>query len=152
MRMLDDALSLAEQCRMTVRLIWNRNKDLNCRFDELFQVPPEITDLLQPRRRYFKLYAGPWLSLGTPGFHLDARLKNIQTLKFLLRGLENLEMLCLKDRLINALRHINRLIFSHRIYERVIYLDEMRQLTRDGFDFTVLSRHRSIYLQGYTRF
>jgi hypothetical protein len=152
MRMLDDALSLAEQCRMPVRLIWNRNMDLNCHFDELFQIPAQITDLLQPKRCYFKLYAGPLLSIGTPEFHLEARLKNIQPLKFLLNGLENLNMHCLKGRLIYALRHINRLIFSHRRYERVIYLDEMHQLAREGFDFTVLSRHCSIYIQSFTRF
>lgn len=152
MSMLDDALSLAEQCRMPVRLIWNRNMDLNCRFDELFQIPAEIRDLLQPRRCYHKRYAGPMLSLGTPEFHRDARLKNIRALQFLLTGLKKQNMHCSKGRIIYVLRHINKLIFSHRKYERVLYLDEIRQLAREGFDFTVLSRHRSIYLQGCIRF
>ena len=151
LRMLDDVLSITNQYRMTIRLIWNRNADLNCRFDELFQVPAGITELIQPKRYFLKHYAGPLLSIGTPEFHADERLGNFPPLRMVLNAMDGFDMQCAKGRLIHMLRCINKLVFTHRRYERAIYLDEVLQLFRKEYDFKRLSHHRSVYVQGYTR-
>ncbi len=149
--MLDDVLSIANHCRIPIRLIWNRNADLNCRFDELFQIPAGITELIQPKRYFLKHYAGPLISIGTPEFHTDERLVNLPPLRMVLGAMDGLDMQCAKGRLIHMLRCNNKLAFTHRRYERAIYLDEMRQLFRKESDFKSLSQHRSVYVQGYTR-
>lgn len=151
LRMLDDVLSIADQCRMPIRLVWNRNADLNCRFDELFQIPDGIMDLVQPRRHFLKKYAGPLISIGTPEFHLDVRLKNLHPLRMLLSAMDTFGMHGAKGELIHMLRRINKLVFTHHRYERIFYLEEARQLFAKEYDFTGLCKHRSVYMQGYTR-
>jgi hypothetical protein len=152
MQALDAALSLSRQCRLPLRLIWNKNADLNCGFDELFQVPSEIKYLLQPERPFFKHYAGPLLSLGLPEFPLDERLNNFTILKSLLNVLESFGMHRLRNGLLYALRRVNQRVFTHRGYERAIYPDEMFLLVQQKYDFAALRKYRTIYIQGCVYF
>jgi hypothetical protein len=152
MQALDAALTLSKQCSLPLRLIWNKNSDLNCSFDELFQVPSEINELLQPKRSFLKHYGGPLLTLGLPEFHLDERLNNFPILKLLLSVLDSFGMQSVKVGLLNALRRFNQRVFSCRRYERAIYIDEMYMLARQKYDFSALKKYRSIYLQGHLHF
>jgi hypothetical protein len=137
---------------MPLRVIWNRNADLNCVFEELFQIPPGITELHQPVRPFPKHYAGLVLSLGMPEYHLDERLNNLAPLKSLLALMERSGMQDLRRGLLYGLRRLNQLLFSVRGYERAIYIDEMRMLVGQRYDFRELGRYRTIYLQGYLPF
>lgn len=68
MRSLNSALALAESQGRKLHVIWEINRDLNCRLENLFQVPHGITSLSQPRssrlgRHLRKLYLASTCSL-----------------------------------------------------------------------------------------
>jgi hypothetical protein len=48
MRSLDSALHLADQLDRKLHVIWDRNKELNCRLEELFEMPQGIASIDQP--------------------------------------------------------------------------------------------------------
>jgi hypothetical protein len=73
MRSLNSALTLAENLGRELHVIWDVNRELNCRLEKLFQMPAGITSLIQPRTgRYGRQLR--WLYLtSTCSIHLDVQ-------------------------------------------------------------------------------
>lgn len=47
MRSIDSAIELSEKIEQPLRIIWVSNSDINCKFSEIFSVPPEINILTE---------------------------------------------------------------------------------------------------------
>ncbi len=47
MRVIDSAISLATQTDSDIHIIWQMNADLNCRFEELWEISPKIAKITQ---------------------------------------------------------------------------------------------------------
>lgn len=138
MQALDSVLSLARAINRPVTLVWNLNPELNCRFEDLFVIPPAVVRLHQPRRRWLKFYAGPLVRLSRvtrprPGrYGRDAGASS--------------------NLVIERVRRANLRLLGDRHHERVIYEDEVAQLVDARFDFETLSAHGSVYIRTYQRF
>ncbi len=51
MRVLDSAISLAENVNKDLYVIWNQNKDCNCKFRDLFIHTPKVTSFVELKLR-----------------------------------------------------------------------------------------------------
>lgn len=72
LRAIDSAIALAEKHEMKLHVIWERNRDCNCKFRDLFVVPNEFEHLTEIKRglivKILKRLAPIYLSIGKNRF------------------------------------------------------------------------------------
>lgn len=152
MQTLDSAIKFSQQNQFPLQIVWVRNRDLNCRFDDLFVVPPEVNQLFQPSKPFFKQYSGPSLSLGIPESFDNQRINNFPKLSNLIQFLNQNQYHQVSGVLLNSIRRINKVLLYHYSYKKVIYADELNRLLEQNFNFQELTGFESVYIQTYRRF
>ncbi len=138
-QVVESALALAAAFDRPLAVVWNLNRELNCRFEDLFVVPPSIESIEQPVRGRFRLYSGPSVRIGTtlapraptPQFTPDGPLSAVA---------------------LGGLRRLNRWFLGDRQHHRAIYENEMVQLCDGGFDFETLRSCPSLFIRAFIRF
>jgi len=138
MQALDSVLSLADELDRPVTLIWNVNRELHCRFEDLFVVPPAIAELRQPRRR-LKPSSGPSTIIGTrnsrpgenPHISGSGRWSNLA---------------------LGALRRLNDSLLRHRRYDCVLYDADIARLMEAPVDREAFRAFSTVYIRTYKHF
>ncbi len=138
-QVVESALALAVTLDRPFGLIWNLNRELNCRFDDLFVVPPGIASLDQPIRGRFRLYSGPSVRIGT------TLAPRTPTPQLTAHGPVSAVGL-------GGLRRLNWWLLADRQHHRAIYENEMVQLHDAGFDFETLRSCPSVFIRAFLRF
>ncbi len=139
MQALEAALALARALDRRLTVIWNLNPELNCRFEDLFVMPPGINSLQQPRRRGLKYYSGPSVRIGTT--------ERPRTSSPQIAATGPLSTLALR-----GLRGVNRWLLADRRHDRAIYETEIIRMTEADFDFDTLRECPSVFIRAFTRF
>lgn len=152
MQAVDSAISLAQRLRRPLTIIWNLNPELNCRFDDLFQIPSAATTLHQPMRARLKFYSGPFVTVGLPGTNYPGFIGKNPFVNACLAATERWGMGWLPRMILRGMRRLNQQLAIRSQHERVIYEGEMDRLMSEHFDFESLARFGSVYVRAWQHF
>ncbi|HMZ80262.1 MAG TPA: hypothetical protein PLL06_11230 [Acidobacteriota bacterium] len=152
MQALSSVLSLAEDLKQPVTVIWSLNPELNCRFDALFEIPQAVVELRQTRREHWRYYTGPSISIGTPESNDPNFLKNLPGSRWFFDQTQPVTRENLIYRCLAPARYLNKLLFYHYGFDRVVYEFEVSNLLWKKFDFRTLASHPTLYFRAWQFF
>ncbi|MBI4747970.1 MAG: hypothetical protein HY774_05745 [Acidobacteria bacterium] len=152
MQAVSSVLSLAEDFNQPVTVIWSLNPELNCRFDALFETPRSVVEVRQSRRERWRYYTGPSISIGTPESNDPNFLKNLPGSRWFFDQNQPVTRENLIYRCLAPARYLNKLLFYHYGFDRVVYEFEISNLLWKEFDFRTLADYPTLYFRAWQFF
>ena len=115
MRAIDSALALSQIDHHPLKIYWEKNSGLNCRFCDLFEpLPKELVALKEVNRKPYAFY--------------NYKQVNNSVAREVLRR------------------------YQQRRFDMTVYIEEMKGLIQEGYNFEELKKYRSVLIETHSRF